>query len=136
QQESRVAVLGDVDRQYHFPHRRSDPDGADGTRRRDVARRALGRGHGRRPPVVRPPGPASLGEPGDGTAGAFLMSRIVRPLDRYVFGEFWKIFIVTALGFPILLIVIDLTDHVDQYLNKKIPIQDIALSYAYWIPDS
>ena len=64
------------------------------------------------------------------------MSRLVRPLDRYVFGEFWKIFVVTALGFPILLIVIDLTDHVDQYLNKKIPIQDIALSYVYWIPDS
>ena len=25
------------------------------------------------------------------------MSRLVRPLDRYVFSEFWKIFIVTAL---------------------------------------
>jgi lipopolysaccharide export system permease protein len=65
-----------------------------------------------------------------------MMSRLFRPLDRYVFGEFWKIFIVTALGFPILLIVIDLTDHVDQYLNRKIPIPDIALSYVYWIPDS
>lgn len=65
-----------------------------------------------------------------------MISRLVRPLDRYVFGEFWKIFVVTALGFPILLIVIDLTDHVDQYLNRKIPIQDIALSYVYWIPDS
>ncbi|HEY9228745.1 MAG TPA: LptF/LptG family permease, partial [Gemmatimonadaceae bacterium] len=64
------------------------------------------------------------------------MPRLFRPLDRYVFGEFWKIFVVTALGFPVLLIVIDLTDHVDTYLNKKIPIQDIALSYLYWIPDS
>ena len=64
------------------------------------------------------------------------MSRIVRPLDRYVFSEFWKIFIVTALGFPILLIVIDLTDHLETYLNRHIPTRDIALSYLFWIPDS
>jgi Predicted permeases len=64
------------------------------------------------------------------------MGRLFRPLDRYVFAEFWKIFIVTALGFPVLLVVIDLTDHVDQYLNRKIPVADIALSYVYWIPDS
>src|SRR6185437_11638616 len=64
------------------------------------------------------------------------MSRIVRPLDRYVFSEFWKIFIVTALGFPILLIVIDLTDHLETYLNRHIATRDIALSYLFWIPDS
>jgi lipopolysaccharide export system permease protein len=62
--------------------------------------------------------------------------RIVRPLDRYVFSEFWKIFSVTALGFPILLIVIDLTDHVQAYLNRHISPRDIALSYLFWIPDS
>jgi lipopolysaccharide export system permease protein len=64
------------------------------------------------------------------------MTRIFRPLDRYVFGEFWKIFIVTALGFPVLLVVIDLTDHVQAYLNRQIPARDIALSYLFWIPDS
>jgi lipopolysaccharide export system permease protein len=61
---------------------------------------------------------------------------LFRPLDRYVFSEFWKIFIVTALGFPVLLVVIDLTDNVDHYLSRKIPVADIALSYLYWIPDS
>jgi lipopolysaccharide export system permease protein len=60
----------------------------------------------------------------------------MRPLDRYVFGEFWKIFGVTALGFPILVIVIDLTDNLEKYLNKKVPRADIALSYLYWLPDS
>jgi lipopolysaccharide export system permease protein len=65
-----------------------------------------------------------------------MRSRLLRPLDRYVLAEFWKIFIVTALGFPILLIVIDLTDHVEQYLNQNIPPRDIALSYLFWIPDS
>lgn len=62
--------------------------------------------------------------------------RIFRPLDRYVFGEFWKIFAVTALGFPVLLCVIDLTDHLESYLNRKVPAPDIALSYLFWIPDS
>src|SRR3954464_13501704 len=64
------------------------------------------------------------------------MKHILRPLDRYVFGEFAKIFAVTALGFPILLIVIDLTDHVQGYLERRLPTRDIALSYLFWIPDS
>lgn len=62
--------------------------------------------------------------------------RIVRPLDRYVFTEFWKIFIVTALGFPVLLVVIDLTDNMRKYLDRHIPGRDVALSYLYFIPDS
>jgi lipopolysaccharide export system permease protein len=62
--------------------------------------------------------------------------RVFRPLDRYVFSEFWKIFVVTALGFPILLCVIDLTDHLESYLNRQVPPGNIALSYLFWIPDS
>src|SRR3569833_2276871 len=62
--------------------------------------------------------------------------RVFRPLDRYVFSEFWKIFVVTALGFPILLCVIDLTDHLESYLNRQVPPGSIALSYLFWIPDS
>jgi lipopolysaccharide export system permease protein len=64
------------------------------------------------------------------------MKSVVRPLDRYVFAEFIKIFAITALGFPLLLIVIDLTDHVQTYLERHIPTRDIALSYLFWIPDS
>src|SRR5215216_4236275 len=62
--------------------------------------------------------------------------RLVRALDRYVFTEFMKIFVSTALGFPVLVIVIDLTDNIDKYLNRNIPRKDIALSYLYWLPDS
>jgi lipopolysaccharide export system permease protein len=62
--------------------------------------------------------------------------RRVRALDRYVFAEFFKIFVVTAFGFPVLVIVIDLTDNIDKYLNRNIPYSDIALSYLYWLPDS
>lgn len=61
---------------------------------------------------------------------------LVRPLDRYVFLEFWKIFMTTALGFPVLVSVIDLTDNLDKYLNRDVPMGDIALSYLYWLPDS
>jgi len=62
--------------------------------------------------------------------------RIFRPLDRYVFTEFWKIFTVTALGFPLLVIIIDITDNLDKYLSRNLPRADIAMSYVYWLPDS
>jgi lipopolysaccharide export system permease protein len=61
---------------------------------------------------------------------------IFRPLDRYVFSEFWKIFVVTALGFPVLVVVIDLVDNLQKYLNRGLPRADVALSYLYWLPDS
>ena len=62
--------------------------------------------------------------------------RLGGPLDRYVFVEFWKILITTALGFPLLLVVIDLTDNLEKFLGRRLPRQDIALSYLYWIPES
>lgn len=61
---------------------------------------------------------------------------LVRPLDRYVFSEWLKIFLATAFGFPVVLIIIDLTDHLDGYLGRHLPKLDIALSYLYWLPDS
>ena len=62
--------------------------------------------------------------------------RMVRALDRYVFIEFWKIFVTTALGFPILVNIIDLTDNLDKYIGQKLSGGRIALSYLYWLPDS
>ena len=64
------------------------------------------------------------------------MPRLFRPLDRYVFGEFWKTFVVMALGFPVLTIIIDLTDNLDKYLARNLPKSQIALSYLYWLPES
>ena len=61
---------------------------------------------------------------------------MVRALDRYVFIEFWKIFVTTALGFPILVNIIDLTDNLDKYIGQKLSGGRIALSYLYWLPDS
>ena len=62
--------------------------------------------------------------------------RVVRALDRYVFIEFWKIFVTTAIGFPILVNIIDLTDNLDKYLGQHLSVGRIALSYLYWLPDS
>lgn len=64
------------------------------------------------------------------------MRPLIRPLDRYVFSEFWRIFLTTALGFPILVIIIDLTDNLDKYLSRNLPRSQILLSYLYWFPDS
>ena len=61
---------------------------------------------------------------------------LVRPLDRYVFLEFWKIFVSTALGFPLLLVVINLTDNLNKYLSRNLPRSNIVMSYVYWLPDS
>lgn len=61
---------------------------------------------------------------------------LIRRLDRYVFAEFWRLFLVTMLGFPVLLIISDLATRLDEYLNRDIPWRDLALSYVYWLPDS
>ena len=62
--------------------------------------------------------------------------KLVRPLDRYVFTEWFKIFLATSLGFPLLVILFDATDNLDKYLSKKLPPGNIALSYFFGLPDS
>lgn len=57
-------------------------------------------------------------------------------LDRYVLGEFFKIFAVTALGFPILVFVIDLVDSLPKYLGRKLTAGDLLLNYVYWTPET
>jgi lipopolysaccharide export system permease protein len=61
---------------------------------------------------------------------------ILRPLDRYVLGEFWKVLAATALGFPALVIIIDISEKLDTYLQRKLPMTDIALAYLYGVPDT
>ncbi len=65
-----------------------------------------------------------------------MLKHIIKPLDRYVFAEFWKIFVATGLGFPLMLIVIDLTDNIDTYLGRHLSAGRIALSYLYGLPES
>src|SRR5689334_8339860 len=62
--------------------------------------------------------------------------RIGRALDRYVFGEFARTFVITALGFPVLVIVMDLVQNLDRYLERHVAPAAVALSYAYWLPET
>ena len=56
-------------------------------------------------------------------------------LDRYLFREWLRVFLITLLGFPILVIVIDLTDRLDTYLGRGIKPGVVALSYVFDFPE-
>ena len=60
----------------------------------------------------------------------------MRRLDRYVFSQFLRLFAVMTLGFPVLLVITDLAQRLEEYLNRNISAHDLALSYVYWMPDS
>lgn len=56
-------------------------------------------------------------------------------LDRYVLREWLRVFLVTLIGFPILVIVIDLTDKLDTYMSRGIAPRSVALSYVFDLPE-
>lgn len=60
----------------------------------------------------------------------------IHPLDRYVLSEFWKVLAATALGFPMLVIIIDISEKLDNYLSRELPPADIALAYLFGIPET
>ena len=57
-------------------------------------------------------------------------------LDRHLLWEWTKIFVSTAVGFPLFVIVINVTDQLDDLLMQGIPTRDIALSYVYSFPEN
>src|SRR6266545_2060280 len=59
----------------------------------------------------------------------------VRTLDRYLLREWLRVFLVTLLGFPILVIVIDLTDTLARYMSRGITKGAVALSYVFDLPE-
>ena len=62
-------------------------------------------------------------------------SALGNTLDRYLLREWLRVFLVTLLGFPILVIVIDLTDKLDRYMSRGIGKGAVALSYVYDLPE-
>jgi len=56
-------------------------------------------------------------------------------LDRYLLRSWIRIFVLTALGFPVISVLIKLTDTIGKLLRQDIPIRDILLSFAYLIPE-
>jgi lipopolysaccharide export system permease protein len=61
---------------------------------------------------------------------------LIRALDKYVIVEFLRIFFAATVGFPILVIVLDLTENADKYLQRKLPPLDIAQAYLYGVPET
>jgi lipopolysaccharide export system permease protein len=65
-----------------------------------------------------------------------MRARLLRPLDRYVLSEFLKILTATAFGFPILVIVIDVTESLQKYIARHISPMDIAKAYVFGVPET
>jgi len=59
----------------------------------------------------------------------------VRLLDRYFLREWSKIFLLSALGFPLVAIILELTDKLDEYLSRGLAASAIALGYVYSLPE-
>ncbi len=56
-------------------------------------------------------------------------------LDRYLLREWVKIFVVTAIGFPLIVMLIELADNLDEYLVRGLEPKAIALAYVFSLPD-
>ena len=61
---------------------------------------------------------------------------LTRTLDRYVFGSWFRIFVLTALGFPLVSILINLTDTLNKLLDRGLSTREIVVSYIYSIPEN
>jgi lipopolysaccharide export system permease protein len=65
-----------------------------------------------------------------------LRPKRLRHLDRYVLWSWVRIFGLTALGFPIVSIMINLTDSLNRLLDRGLTMKEIAISYVYSIPEN
>src|SRR6185295_16628049 len=60
----------------------------------------------------------------------------LRHLDRYVLQSWIRIFVLTALGFPLVSIVINLTDTLNRLLDRGLTMKEIVVSYIYSVPEN
>jgi lipopolysaccharide export system permease protein len=60
----------------------------------------------------------------------------MRHLDRYVLQSWIRIFVLTALGFPVVSILINLTDTLNRLLDRGLTMREIVISYIYSIPEN
>ena len=59
-----------------------------------------------------------------------------RALDRYVFAEFLKIFVVAAIGLPVLVFISSLVQDLDKYFQRHLGAGAVLLGYFYWLPET
>ena len=56
-------------------------------------------------------------------------------LDRYLLREWVKIFLLAGIGLPLVVILIELTEKLDQYLVKDLEPEAIGLGYLFSLPE-
>jgi lipopolysaccharide export system permease protein len=59
---------------------------------------------------------------------------MIRLLDRYVLRSWIKLFIVTAIGFPIVAVITELVQDLHRLLGTGLPLKQILMSYLFGIP--
>ncbi|MEX0908078.1 MAG: LptF/LptG family permease [Gemmatimonadota bacterium] len=59
---------------------------------------------------------------------------MIRTLDRYVAGEFARLFLLFVISTPMLFVLGDWTDRIDNYTEQGIPLKNVALGYLYQMP--
>ncbi|HYR12009.1 MAG TPA: LptF/LptG family permease, partial [Longimicrobium sp.] len=55
-------------------------------------------------------------------------------LDRYVTRQFLVTFFMLVLGLPLLFIIGDITDNIDTYMDRGVPLRRLGLAYVYQFP--
>jgi lipopolysaccharide export system permease protein len=60
----------------------------------------------------------------------------MRLLDRYVLRSWVVIFVLTALGFPVVSIMINMTDNLQRLLDRGLRLPEIFVSYIYALPEN
>jgi lipopolysaccharide export system permease protein len=58
----------------------------------------------------------------------------MRILDRYLIRQYMRIFLICVLGVPFIFIVIDLTDHLDNFLADAVGHGNVVQHYLYQFP--
>jgi lipopolysaccharide export system permease protein len=59
---------------------------------------------------------------------------VIRLLDRYVSREFMRLFLIFAIGAPVLFVLGDLADNADRYMDRGLKPEAVALSYIFQFP--
>ncbi len=59
----------------------------------------------------------------------------LRQLDRYVLGTWIRLFVLAALGLPLVAIFFNLTDMLSKLLDRGLTMREITVSYVYAIPE-
>ncbi len=57
-------------------------------------------------------------------------------LDRYVLGSWVRLFVLTALGFPFVAVVINMIDQLTRLLDVGMTVREIMVSYMYALPEN